>query len=537
MMNCLSNNCPQGFHGGASAASSNNLSNLASDAPGLNPRTGAALFMDSGNGDFRLSPYDTGAMLRGTGLSHIFTTDIVGTSRGTGTVWDIGAHHSTEIIKTVKPSGQSGNYNSLSAWEAGEQRDLTIINKIEIAEIDGNWTEVDPNQLDINGYTTDIDNYLVIRAVGSARHAGKWDNTKYILSPTVSPTTRTYENYTRYEGLQMTTQVTGASIIVHFGFSFYNTIDSCLVVANGPRADSGICYGIIAETSGSLVKNCVVTNAKSADASSAEGFSIQYNSVALNCTAYNCGRGFRAYPNDVATVINCLAQNCNDGFFTASNWHTGSSNNCSDLSSDTPGANPHTGTVQFVNAANGDFRLSSEDTVAKGQGVNLSSLFTTDVGGNTRTEPWDIGASIWFDVSVSGANVQISSPISDVSTGFWSIAPLYEKIDEISPSDSDYIYSSTNPSNDTCEVLLTGAINPNVHTGHYLTYRYQKELDNSNQINLVVGLYEGTTLISQQTHNDIPYGWITTGFYLTSGEAATITNYNNIRVRLTANKV
>jgi hypothetical protein len=52
---------------------------------------------------------------------------------------------------------------------------------------------------------------------------------------------------------------------------------------------------------------------------------------------------------------------------------------------------PSTFTAYTTNANSNDYHLKSTDTVCKGQGTNLSSLFTIDKDGNTRTTPWDIG--------------------------------------------------------------------------------------------------------------------------------------------------
>lgn len=57
--------------------------------------------------------------------------------------------------------------------------------------------------------------------------------------------------------------------------------------------------------------------------------------------------------------------------------------------------NGRTGTVTFVNSGTGDFHLSGSDTVARGNGVDLTSTYsylTTDKDGNTRSGAWDLGA-------------------------------------------------------------------------------------------------------------------------------------------------
>jgi hypothetical protein len=123
------------------------------------------------------------------------------------------------------------------------------------------------------------------------------------------------------------------------------------------------------------------------------GFGWNKTSTAYNLTVYDCSYGFRANTSGVTlSLYNCLAQSCTDGFYvTAGATFTGS-NNCSDIASDAPGTSPQTGTVSFVDAANGDFHLTSGDTVAKDNGTDLSGTFTTDIDGQTRTGTWDIGA-------------------------------------------------------------------------------------------------------------------------------------------------
>jgi hypothetical protein len=59
--------------------------------------------------------------------------------------------------------------------------------------------------------------------------------------------------------------------------------------------------------------------------------------------------------------------------------------------------------------------------------------------------------------------VQYARPESDISAGSWSPSTggdLYAMIDEVTPNDSDYIYSSTDPSNDVCEVKLESISTP-----------------------------------------------------------------------------
>ncbi len=93
--NNLAQDCTDGFDGTFDSASTNNCSDIASDAPGSNPSTGDVVFEDEGGNNFHLGSSDTVAIDQGYDTSGEsapldFTTDIDGDTRS-GT-WDIGAH-------------------------------------------------------------------------------------------------------------------------------------------------------------------------------------------------------------------------------------------------------------------------------------------------------------------------------------------------------------------------------------------------------------------------------------------------------------
>jgi hypothetical protein len=106
--------------------------------------------------------------------------------------------------------------------------------------------------------------------------------------------------------------------------------------------------------------------------------------------------------NEAGTAIvkNNLVQNTTgDNYDATVAYHASSTNN---LSGDAtaPGSNSITSaTVQFSDANNDDFHLSSSDTAAKDAGAMLCSdtylPFSTDIDGASRPcspNKWDIGA-------------------------------------------------------------------------------------------------------------------------------------------------
>src|SRR4030067_2642327 len=100
-----------------------------------------------------------------------------------------------DTVKTVKSSG--GDYSSLSAWEAGQQKVISAGDS-EQAEC---YSFSDTTQLIIDGWTTAADAYIRIYVASGERHAGKWDSTKYRLESTASK--NILENYVWFEGLQI----------------------------------------------------------------------------------------------------------------------------------------------------------------------------------------------------------------------------------------------------------------------------------------------------------------------------------------------
>jgi hypothetical protein len=112
-------------------------------------------------------------------------------------------------------------------------------------------------------------------------------------------------------------------------------------------------------------------------------------------------------------------------------------------------------TVQFVNAAAGDYRLSQNDIQARNYGTNLSNdgvlAFSTDIAGGPRVAPWDIGASetttaIYRSVGPSnttalatgaGNNMTISGGVATFATALANNIGVGDAIQYDDDNDSD----------------------------------------------------------------------------------------------------
>lgn len=130
-------------------------------------------------------------------------------------------------------------------------------------------------------------------------------------------------------------------------------------------------------------------------------------------------------------------------------------------------------------------------------------------------------------------NGYLLHPSSDISVNGWTIAPLYSKIDETDCDTSDYISSPGDPSNEMCEVKLN-ELSGVTYSLLEVDYTYKKDVE-MGVIDLKISLYQGTTLIAEQTLTNISTTWTTGSFTLTAGQLSSISDYTNLRIRLEAN--
>jgi len=298
---------------------------------------------------------------------------------------------------------------------------------IAVAKIDGTWTSPDTTAVTIDGWTTDADHYIRIYTTETARHNGKWNTSKYrLVNNADSYALDVNEPYTKIEGLQI--RQTGSGVYnhaldvrdaPHYEVS-YNIIWGC----NGNNA-----MGIIGHAPEGPVK---VWNNIVFDFNSSRGISISIDTAGqkayvYNNTVYNCNVGIYSAGYQDIVAKNNLVQDCTDGY--GGSFDPDSDYNISDISGDAPGSNSKTCTVSFIDEANDDFHLASNDTCAKDSGTDLSSdpnlAFNDDIDGETRTGTWDIGADEYVAAAAeSEKSTQINTPITNKFTsglvGYWT---------------------------------------------------------------------------------------------------------------------
>lgn len=136
---------------------------------------------------------------------------------------------------------------------------------------------------------------------------------------------------------------------------------------------------------------------------------------------------------------------------------------------------------------------------------------------------------------------QIGVPISDITTNSWEDATLgdndgslFDELDEGSGS-ADGLAIQITGANEACEFLLTSLTDPGDNTNHVVTVSARSDAGGGAPERLDVELYQGGTQISASTNNAVNRGtYATITLNVAEAEAANITNYADLRVRLTS---
>ena len=187
-------------------------------------------------------------------------------------------------------------------------------------------------------------------------------------------------------------------------YSHYMTIDGIEIKNINSE------YGLFIAGDHSTVKNCVVHDG------SGKGISLQYDNTCdsvynnivynlgmtgiyagpgsmfiANNTVFNCGKGIEAYGNGSSILNNIAAANIS-GDYVWTGTHTFTDNISGDNSvpANNNKLNVSLSRIAFVNTTPGQYDLHiNETSAARDSG---SAIIQTDIDGNTRTSPYDIGA-------------------------------------------------------------------------------------------------------------------------------------------------
>jgi type 1 glutamine amidotransferase len=149
-----------------------------------------------------------------------------------------------------------------------------------------------------------------------------------------------------------------------------------------------------------------------------------------------------------------------------------------------------------------------------------------------------------FDNLQTAEAAQYARPDGDQSVTNWTgvgASPYYDEIDE-SSTDDDTTYTqspsvASGSSTDDAEFTLIDVTDPAIHTGHTVRYRWRNPGSDfgGGDISFIARLMQGGTTIASQSHSyssvEAQTTYTTSSFTLTTGEAANITNYNDLRIK------
>jgi hypothetical protein len=307
----------------------------------------------------------------------------------------------TIVTKIVDPDNGAGtDYTSLSAWEAGENGDLTgVRDEIAVASCRSSSGGDDVGgQCTIDGWTTSPTQYILITCTGTNRHQGVYDAALFHAAGTGNPITCT-ENYLRVDGMQITPTTFG--IYETHGGGDCGACDwriSNNIILGGVR---GISFSGDNENASQVYyvwNNIIYDFSDSGDIGIRCGGTANYVRKLYNNTLQNCATGITQSYGTVIAVNTLFSGNAADASGT---FAAGTDYNVTSRASIgytvTGGGNSHDHTEHtftFVDADGDDFHLASNDTGAIDFGVSDpgSGLFSTDIDGSTRSGTWDVGA-------------------------------------------------------------------------------------------------------------------------------------------------
>lgn len=169
-----------------------------------------------------------------------------------------------------------------------------------------------------------------------------------------------------------------------------------------------------------------------------------------------------------------------------------------------------------------------------GAGVSPRVASGADVAAFTET---GVGTAP-FSGGGDGYAPGYASPDADLSTGTWTVVPLYPKVDEtLVANDGDFITSGVSPASpDVAELNLSDVPNPVRDDFHEVTYRVGKDSAGGDNLQITVRFMQGATEVASWVHA-VPDSLTTYVQTLTDEEAATITDYTDLRIKLEAVKV
>lgn len=316
-----------------------------------------------------------------------------------------------DTVKTVKSS--LGDYSSLSAWDAGQQKVIAAGDR-ELAEC---YSFNDTTQCTIDGWTTASNASIYIYTPAAERHAGVWNTGKYYLSSNAAGGTLIInEEYVTVEGLQVAngTAADSSECAVSIGTlaasSSVKITESILRHTNGGR----FTFRLDGTAGTAVLQNCILYGDSVGAAANPNGGTLNMDNVT----------GIGATYGSYQAVGPTTARNCYfSGTTSYQGTHTLTTSASSDATTGSVGLRSIAySTANFTNVTAGSENLHLVSGSALiDVGTDLSASFTVDIDGVTRSGTWDIGADEY--VAAAGGQPYIKRtggvPFMARNRGIW----------------------------------------------------------------------------------------------------------------------
>lgn len=290
-------------------------------------------------------------------------------------------------IRTIKSA--FGDYTSMVGHEAGEQGTQTGLGPVW----GENYAINDTTAVTIDGWTLDADDYLWYYAPAGERHPGFYDASKYKLDVNTTGVSALVimENFVRIKDLQIAQRHASGLQAVAVGYAGAGDvrIESCIIPQAASTADGHgiLCTGGTLTIRNSVIYGCGNLGVAQLTSVAAPAVTMQNCDVVKCATAIYCG-------DSTMVVTNCyVGGNSSSDYAAVGTLTVTTSMHSSAAVQSGSTANTAYSNANFVDTGVGSENLHlAAGSALIGQGTDLSGSFTTDIDGETRVAPWDVGA-------------------------------------------------------------------------------------------------------------------------------------------------
>jgi hypothetical protein len=293
----------------------------------------------------------------------------------------------------------------MTLWEAGQQGIHQVADDSSLLCYNDFGAGGLSDSIDLNGWTTQEANKVVIKPAVGSEHGGKRRSdggTGFKITAASGTTIRVSSVWARIEGIEI--EQTGGTSSSHcmkaFAPSSYTEVDSCIFNGTGGGSSSGI-YQQDINYKMRLTNSLVYHTFRGVD------WRTRGPGSAIESWIHNCTLITNSSDNalllvtqnvDIKNVV-AINEGAGDAFGYASDgagsvYENLASHDTSAKSTSGPAALHNVSTadgVNFVSPSTNDYSPQSGG-VLDGAGQDLSLEFTNDILGAARSVPWEIGA-------------------------------------------------------------------------------------------------------------------------------------------------